>query len=336
MSAEAYPRSRTDTLVGPGMRIEGRVAFHGVLRVYGEIDGDVACPDDPAGVLVVEPAGRVAGSVAAPNLVVKGRLLGEMRSAGSIEILSGGSAEGDASYRTLDVRRGGRLVGLMQPTAADGEPVRVIAGESPELTSDRLERGEALLPAVAATSPRRMIRRRHLAAAGLVVAVLALLWSRRTAVDEAAPAATPAVAFAPVAAPLAGKPEAPLPAIASAPTPAAAPETPPAPAPAPPRPAPDADRVLAVQGSNAAKASNLVYVVTRDAAVVYRKRRGDAGDGTRIEIERNRNLGLPVARNEVLRFAEGRAVEAFYQGRKLPPQWVEEGAWISFTPATGE
>lgn len=334
MSNEAYPRSRTDTLVGPGMRIEGRVAFRGVLRVFGQVDGDVASPDDPGGTLVIEPGGRVAGAVATPNLVVKGCLLGAMRSTGSIEILPGGSAEGDTVYRALDVRAGGHLVGRLQlapgsdaavPLDASAPLAPVIPEASPEPPAD------SGLPVVATPAPvRPAISRRRLVLAAIVVAVLAMLWSRRTANDGASPPA-PAVPDAGSTAPA---PHAP--AETAIPKPALpTPETEPPPPPATPK-GPDADRVVAVQGNNPAKAASLVYVVTRDPVVVYRKRRSDAGEGTRIEIERNRNLGLPVARNEILRFAEGRAVEAFYQGRKLPPQLVESGAWMSFTPAAGE
>ena len=58
-SRASYPQKQTDTLIGPHVRIEGNVEFSGVLRVTGEIRGDVGCPADSRGTMVVEISGSV-------------------------------------------------------------------------------------------------------------------------------------------------------------------------------------------------------------------------------------------------------------------------------------
>ena len=52
---------RIDTLIGPGIRVDGDLSFTGGLRIDGEVRGNVvAAPDQPS-VLVIGATGRVEG-----------------------------------------------------------------------------------------------------------------------------------------------------------------------------------------------------------------------------------------------------------------------------------
>jgi len=108
-------KNRTDTMIGAGMRVEGHIAFTGVLRVQGDVVGDVACQGDAGDTVVVDATGSVTGAVGAPRIVVRGRVLGPLHSAQSIDIQQGGSVVGDAFYKEIVIHAGGVIEGALTP-----------------------------------------------------------------------------------------------------------------------------------------------------------------------------------------------------------------------------
>ncbi|HET6718188.1 MAG TPA: polymer-forming cytoskeletal protein, partial [Rhodocyclaceae bacterium] len=211
-----YPQKRTDTLIGSQVRIEGNVEFAGVLRVQGDILGNVACPADRRGTMVVDTAGSVVGAVAVPHLVVKGRVRGPTHSAQSLEIHAGAHCVGDTCYQTIDVHFGGVLEGLLTPVAAS--TVDDAVPETPMPAGEGPASGEPAAP-LAEDSPRPggpVSRRRLAVGVMLAFAVATVLWvSRQPA--EAPPGGEPA----PVEAAVANAPV--LPAVAGSATPDGAP-----------------------------------------------------------------------------------------------------------------
>jgi len=81
-------------------------------------------------------------------------------------------------------------------------------------------------------------------------------------------------------------------------------------------------------------AAGFFFVETREPAVLFIKNRDDTSEGTRLEFPRRTKKKISIAKNEVVRVAQGRNTVIFYQGRKLPPRALERGAWIGFVPAT--
>jgi cytoskeletal protein CcmA (bactofilin family) len=344
------PKNASITLIGPEMRVDGRIDFAGVLRVHGEIAGDVASNQPGQGLLVVEDSGKIAGAVVAPHIVLKGKILGSVQSAGLVEIHRGGRVSGDVSYRQVDVRSGGVVDGKL--SLAEGRPVDQMpaagpnAPESIEATDD---------------APQGPWRRKLVWGAAAVAAiVVGVIWMRPSGhvikpvgVDLSPPvtspvptlstsSTSPTVALAPPPAPAqadpvpapkaarAPEPVAPVVAAAApAPTASAPAATPPAAAPVPP---PDRGRVVTVQGTNPEKSASQFYVTTREDVVLQRKKRGDAGEGKAVEIARNRNTSLQIGTGEVFRVVQGRDVDIFFQGRRVSKPNIDNGDWLSFVP----
>jgi cytoskeletal protein CcmA (bactofilin family) len=341
-----YPKKRTDTLIGSNVRIEGNIRFAGVLRVQGDIVGNVGCPDDRRGTMFVDPAGSVVGAVQVPHLVVWGRVRGPTHSAQSLEIHAGAHCVGDTAYQTIDVHFGGILEGLLTPSAgstvddsAPETPIPVVESSAPD------EPG----PPLAEASPRsgQAASRRKLAlGAMLAIAVLAVLWVGRQPAEPprvSEPAAVEAAAAsAPVEAALAaagdGAPDgtaAGVAATAAAAASASRAEAKAAPAPAPALladPDPEMKQVATVQGLNPAKPGDIVFLITSEPSVLFKKQREEASAGQQIELARGRNVSMAIARNELLRVAKGREIAIFYQGRKVPPANIESGVWMRFVP----
>lgn len=304
----------TDTLIGAGMRVDGHVAFTGVLRVQGEVRGDVASQGDADDTVVVDATGSVGGAVGAARIVVRGRVLGPLHSARSIDIQPGGRVVGDVFYRQIVIHADGLVEGILTPALPPESRVEVANRQAPVAESEGARLG---------------LRAALLGVAGLALAVAAVVWLNRPPATPGPPAAETAAQEAAV----------PPPAVRAAAEPAASP------APAantdarapgrpesPPPPAAGVEEVVTVQGVNPAKPAGAFLLVSKEPAVLYRKKREEAGEGTRLVVPRGKTLSVAIGRNELFRVAEGRDLEIFYQGRKVAPKTIEAGAWMRFVP----
>lgn len=343
---ERYPQGRTDTVIGAGTRAEGNITFSGVLRVQGDVVGDVCCAADTQGTLMVDQSGTVAGAVTAPHVVVGGRICGPVNSSESIEVLPGASVAGDVDYSLMDIHAGGAVEGSLRPAVRSGaelteqEP-RIHDMAPPADGASVMPHAEGMDADRTAGSRRWMLG----GAFALLIAVIATVLVSRER-TPAAPsegevlpkAAAPAIeSSATQAAPLAGggqqdaaKALAGEPASAVTGASAAAASAAPAPATSAPEKIPEA--VVAVHGVNPGKPAGVFLVIGKEPSVLFRKKRQDAGEGTRIEVGQGATESIPIAKNEIFRVASGHDITIFYQGRKVAPRTIETGAWMSFVP----
>lgn len=327
-------RSGTVTIIGPGVHVKGNISFSGFLRIQGEVQGDISCAGDANGTTVVHASGSVTGMIRTPNIVVGGRVQGPLHASESIEIHPDACVVGDVHYKRLAIDLGGVIEGSLVPTApAESDRSkperRVLRSESPEVKALDLP-----LPHDRRSTDRFWTGRRIGAAVALIAAITAIVWLRRDTATVAPSVATvasePATQVAPAALPVPAESEKPQGTPKAAP--AAVDVPPPAPASAPERPKADPDKVVTVQGMDATKPASNFFVITKEPVVLFRKQRKDAGDGARINVSKGANIRIAVSESEVVRVAEGRNVEIYFQGRKVSPQTVESGVWISFIP----
>ena len=107
-----FPRARTeriDTLIGPGVRVEGELTFCGGLRIDGEVHGNVRAASEQPSVLVVGATGRVEGEVRATRMVVSGVVSGSIHASELLELHPGARISGELRYGALEVHPGAVL-----------------------------------------------------------------------------------------------------------------------------------------------------------------------------------------------------------------------------------
>lgn len=345
-----YPQGRTDTLIGAGMRVEGHIAFTGALHVYGEVLGDVSCDGDASGTLVVGKSGNVIGAIRVPHVVVGGHVCGPVHSSASLEVQAGARVAGDARYKAIEIHAGGVVDGALTPAdAMDGPRLPRDRGIREPAPPTAREHGMAPAAGAAAgggfdegSSGRRKLG----ATVALLLAVLAgVVVSRDPA--PLAPVAPTAASVAPKAELAANGDPAPQSAIAGgrladaaklalgaaeSPAPDAATPGSAVNAPGADPPGADRDAVVMIQGVNPTKPAGVFLVIGKQPAVLFKKQRQDPAAGSRIDIAEGATESIAIARNEVLRVAQGRDLTIFYQGRKVAPKIIESGAWMSFAP----
>ena len=295
------------------MRVHGRVEFQGSLHVAGRIQGEVigrTLDNGTASCLIVETTGTIEGHVSAPDVVVRGKIQGDLHSSQQVEVIAGGQVTGEIHYAHLVVAPGAALNGCLHP---DTNP-------RPEGLTPRPRR-----PHVAASR----LNRKHLAMIGtpLLLGLAFFAWSKYSAriTEPSIPMAT-SVTVTENSSPQ----QMPVTAVTSVPTqtteatgtsPALAVASPPVTHPA-----------LQVTGALADRSATAIYVVSRQGATLLRGRKTDDA-GTKIAIPAKSNMSVTIASGDLIRLSEGKDVEIFYQGKKVPPTSLAAGHWIKFVPA---
>ncbi len=115
-------------LLGAGSTFRGVITFRGRARVDGHFEGEV----DASGRLEVGPEGCVIARVAVDELVVAGRVEGDVVARERIELLPGAEVRGSLQTPRLVMADGAWIEG---PIATGGTPLEVAPLEAPAAAS---------------------------------------------------------------------------------------------------------------------------------------------------------------------------------------------------------
>ncbi len=104
-----------ETLIGKSVRVHGDVEFSGGLHVDGRITGSVRATDGAPAAISVSEHGIIEGSVAAPSVVLNGRVNGDIF--GSERVVLGAKArvKGNVHYSVIEMALGAEISGKLVP-----------------------------------------------------------------------------------------------------------------------------------------------------------------------------------------------------------------------------
>ncbi len=130
--------AQIDSLIGQNTEIQGDVIFSGGLHVDGTVKGSVIAAEGEDSVLTLSERGTIEGEVRVPNVVVNGRVIGDVHASGHGELAAQARIQGNVYYSLIEMAMGaevnGNLVHRPDETVVplktadtDGEPA---AGES--------------------------------------------------------------------------------------------------------------------------------------------------------------------------------------------------------------
>ncbi|MEJ2721064.1 MAG: polymer-forming cytoskeletal protein [bacterium] len=91
-----------NSILGPGCKVKGNIELQGTIRIDGEFEGDIKCPDT----LIIGKSGLVKASVDVKNAVIGGKLLGNIQANNKIELQTGSHVEGDIQTARLVIDEG--------------------------------------------------------------------------------------------------------------------------------------------------------------------------------------------------------------------------------------
>lgn len=114
-------KSEVETLIGKSASVQGDVEFSGGLHIDGRVTGNVRSTAGAPAALTISEHGVIEGSVAAPSVVLNGRVNGDIF--GSERVILGAKArvQGNVHYSVIEMALGAEISGKLVPQSS-GEP----------------------------------------------------------------------------------------------------------------------------------------------------------------------------------------------------------------------
>ena len=101
------PQSSANTVIGVNSNFRGTLMVSGTLRIDGEFEGDILNCDR----LEIGEHGIMRADVEVKDALIMGRVYGNIRALGAIEMRSGARVEGDVAALTVAMEQGVRFTG---------------------------------------------------------------------------------------------------------------------------------------------------------------------------------------------------------------------------------
>ncbi len=119
------------SLIAPGLVIEGTIEGIGLVRIAGRFKGKVSLKGD----LTIEQGAHISGEVRAENVVLKGKVEGNIHATSRVQLLEAGVLIGYLKASSLTVAAGSRMRGKVEFgwDEPEAEKVQVRAGGGPVL-----------------------------------------------------------------------------------------------------------------------------------------------------------------------------------------------------------
>jgi cytoskeletal protein CcmA (bactofilin family) len=126
-----HPGMPIATLIGAGTSVTGNLEFSGGLHLDGHIVGDIL--GEPGGTtsLTVGTEAVIEGSVSVDDVVLNGKVHGDVVARERIELGAAAQVDGNVSYKLLQMAAGARVNGRLihQPGAQAALPAPEATGE---------------------------------------------------------------------------------------------------------------------------------------------------------------------------------------------------------------
>ncbi len=128
------------TLVAANTTITGDVKFDDQLYINGHVEGNVIAEDGTEATVVVSEEGSVSGEIRVPNVVVTGRVEGNVYATARMELAAKAQVKGNVYYVLIEMQLGamvdGQLVHDETMSSAAAKPnVHAFPGEDQESAS---------------------------------------------------------------------------------------------------------------------------------------------------------------------------------------------------------
>jgi cytoskeletal protein CcmA (bactofilin family) len=104
-----------DTLIGKNASVQGHIEFFGGLHIDGRVVGNVTAASGADASLSVSEDGVVEGSVEARNVVLNGRVNGDIMATERVLLGAKARVRGDVHYGVIEMAHGAEISGKLVP-----------------------------------------------------------------------------------------------------------------------------------------------------------------------------------------------------------------------------
>ena len=121
-----FDSTRIDTLVGYDTEIKGNLSFIGGLHVDGHIVGNVVSEEGSSAILILSELGRIEGEVNVSNMLLNGKVIGDIHASNRVELGEKAKIKGCVYYNLIEMSVGAEVNGGLVHCPKDKEPQRVL------------------------------------------------------------------------------------------------------------------------------------------------------------------------------------------------------------------
>ena len=102
---------KVDTLIGNNTEITGNVKFSGGLHIDGSIIGNILADDESSSIMILSDKGKIEGEVRVPNLVINGKVEGDVYAFNKVELANQARIKGNVFYNLIEMEIGAEING---------------------------------------------------------------------------------------------------------------------------------------------------------------------------------------------------------------------------------
>lgn len=102
-----------DTLISNKSEFVGDLHFSGGLHIDGRVKGNILAEDKSGAVVSVSETGIIEGEIRVPNVIINGRVLGNVHSSQHIELAKKAEVTGDVHYTIMEMVMGAQVNGSL-------------------------------------------------------------------------------------------------------------------------------------------------------------------------------------------------------------------------------
>lgn len=106
-----FSSTRVDTLIGKSSVINGDLIFSGGLHVDGKIVGNVIAEESSVAMLILSENGSIEGEVKVPNMILNGKIIGDVFASNRVELASKAQVNGSVYYNLIEMAIGAEVNG---------------------------------------------------------------------------------------------------------------------------------------------------------------------------------------------------------------------------------
>ena len=113
-----------DSLIGHATEIKGDIIFSGGLHIDGTVRGNISAVEGSDSVLTLSEQGVIEGDIRVPDIILNGRISGDVYGSQHIELAPNARINGNVYYNLIEMAIGaevnGSLVHTKEPPKAAG------------------------------------------------------------------------------------------------------------------------------------------------------------------------------------------------------------------------
>ena len=109
------------TLIAANAEVCGDVNFENQLYINGHVQGNISAKDGSDATVIVSEEGSVTGEIRVPNVVVTGRVEGNVYATARMELAAKAKVKGNVYYKLIEMQLGAMVDGQLVHDETIGE-----------------------------------------------------------------------------------------------------------------------------------------------------------------------------------------------------------------------